>query len=116
MGAKAGEDKEGGGERKGEGGGWGNALSPRSSDANGVAQGARFGDRPKGFPRTARPDHDYAARADEPIEDRLPNIDRLDLGEVVKWPRAAGPFLAAAKLEVRLLVALYQAAKDFVCC
>ena len=36
--------------------------------------------------------------------------------EAVKWPRAAGPFLAAAKLEVRLLVALYQAAKDSVCC
>jgi hypothetical protein len=34
----------------------------------------------------------------------------------LKWPRAAGPFLAAAKLEVRLLVALYQAAKDSVCC
>ena len=34
----------------------------------------------------------------------------------MKWPRAAGPFLAAAKLEVRLLVALYQAAKDSVCC
>ena len=33
----------------------------------------------------------------------------------VKWPRAAGPFLAAAKLEVRLLVVLYQAAKDSVC-
>jgi hypothetical protein len=29
----------------------------------------------------------------------------------LKWPRAAGPFLAAAKLEVRLLVVLYQAAK-----
>ena len=35
---------------------------------------------------------------------------------LLKWPRAAGPFLAAAKLEVRLLVALYQAAKDSVCC
>ena len=34
----------------------------------------------------------------------------------LKSPRAAGPFLAAAKLEVRLLVALYQAAKDSVCC
>ena len=34
----------------------------------------------------------------------------------LKWPRAAGPFLAAAKLEVGLLVALYQAAKDSVCC
>ena len=34
----------------------------------------------------------------------------------LKWPRAAGPFLAAAKLEVRLLVVLYQAAKGSVCC
>ena len=35
---------------------------------------------------------------------------------VVKWPRAAGPFLAAVKLEGRLLVVLYQAAKGSVCC
>ncbi len=34
----------------------------------------------------------------------------------VKWPRAAGPFLAAVKLEGRLLVVLYQAAKGSVCC
>ncbi|MBV8422574.1 MAG: hypothetical protein JOZ26_21440 [Hyphomicrobiales bacterium] len=34
----------------------------------------------------------------------------------VKWPRAAGPYLAAAKLEERLLIVLYQAAKVFVCC
>ena len=34
----------------------------------------------------------------------------------LKWPRAAGPFLAAAKLEVRLRVVLYQAAKGCVCC
>jgi hypothetical protein len=34
----------------------------------------------------------------------------------MKWPRVAGPFLAAAKLEVRLLVVLYQAAKGSVCC
>src|SRR5208337_2796469 len=34
----------------------------------------------------------------------------------LKWPRAAGPFLAAAKLEVRLLVVLYHAAKGSVCC
>ena len=26
----------------------------------------------------------------------------------MKWPRAAGPFLAAAKLEVRLLIVLYS--------
>jgi len=32
----------------------------------------------------------------------------------VKWPRGAGPFLAAAKLEDRLLVVLYQAAKGCV--
>ena len=36
--------------------------------------------------------------------------------DAVKWPRAAGPFLAAAKLEERLLVVLYQAAKVSVCC
>jgi hippurate hydrolase len=30
---------------------------------------------------------------------------------VLKWPRAAGPFLAAVKLEGRLLVVLYQAAR-----
>ena len=36
--------------------------------------------------------------------------------KALKWPRAAGPFLAAAKLEVRLLVVLYQAAKGSVCC
>ena len=36
--------------------------------------------------------------------------------ELVKWPRAAGPFLAAVKLEDRLLVVLYQAAKGSVCC
>jgi hypothetical protein len=36
--------------------------------------------------------------------------------DLVKWPRVAGPFLAAAKLEVRLLVVLYQAAKGSVCC
>ena len=34
----------------------------------------------------------------------------------LKWPRAAGPFLAAVKLEDRLLVVLYQAAKGSVCC
>jgi hypothetical protein len=34
----------------------------------------------------------------------------------VKWPRAAGPYLAAVKLESRLLVVLYQAAKGSVCC
>ena len=35
----------------------------------------------------------------------------------VKWPRAAGPFLAAVRLEGRLLVVLYQAAKgSSVCC
>jgi hypothetical protein len=34
----------------------------------------------------------------------------------MKLPRAAGPYLAAAKLEDRLLVVLYQAAKGFVCC
>ena len=34
----------------------------------------------------------------------------------LKWPREAGPFLAAAKLEIRLLVVLYQAAKGSVCC
>jgi hypothetical protein len=34
----------------------------------------------------------------------------------LKWPRAAGPFLAAVKLEGRLLVVLYQAAKGSVCC
>jgi hypothetical protein len=32
----------------------------------------------------------------------------------VKWPRVAGPNLAAAELEVRLLVFLYQAAKGCV--
>ena len=34
----------------------------------------------------------------------------------MKWPRAAGPFLGAVKLEGRLLVVLYQAAKGSVCC
>ena len=34
----------------------------------------------------------------------------------LKWPRAAGPFLAAVKLEGRLLVVLYQAAKGSACC
>ena len=33
---------------------------------------------------------------------------------MVKWPREAGPVLAAAKLEDRLLVVVYQAAKGFV--
>jgi hypothetical protein len=36
--------------------------------------------------------------------------------QAVKWPRAAGPFLAAVKLEGRLLVVLYQAAKGCVRC
>ena len=36
--------------------------------------------------------------------------------ERLKWPREAGPFLAAVKLEGRLLVVLYQAAKGSVCC
>ena len=39
--------------------------------------------------------------------------DRLG---VLKWPRAAGPILAAVKLEGRLLVVLYQAAKGSFCC
>ena len=39
----------------------------------------------------------------------------VDRGQVLKWPRAAGPFLAAVKLEGRLLVVLYQAAKGSVC-
>ena len=34
----------------------------------------------------------------------------------VKWPRAAGPFMAAVKLEGRLLVVLYQAANGSFCC
>ena len=34
----------------------------------------------------------------------------------LKWPRVAGPFLAAVKLEGRLLVVLYQAAKGCVRC
>jgi hypothetical protein len=34
----------------------------------------------------------------------------------LKWPRAAGPFLVAAKFEICLLVVPYQAAKGSVCC
>jgi hypothetical protein len=41
---------------------------------------------------------------------------KVQRGWRVKWPRAAGPFLAAVKLEGRLLVVLYQAAKGSVCC
>jgi len=43
-------------------------------------------------------------------------VDVDGTGVVMKWPRAAGPFLAAVKLESRLLVVLYQAAKGSVCC
>jgi hypothetical protein len=58
-------------------------------------------------------------------EDRIAELSRregidqkslLPLVEGVKWPRVAGPFLVAVKLEGRLLVVLYQAAKDSVCC
>jgi hypothetical protein len=34
----------------------------------------------------------------------------------LKWPRAAGPFLSAVKLEGRLLVVLYQDAKGSLSC
>ena len=33
----------------------------------------------------------------------------------LKWPREAGPFLAAVKLESRLLIVLYHAARCSVC-
>ncbi len=43
-------------------------------------------------------------------------FDVGDLGAAkVKWPREAGPFLAAVKLESRLLIALYHAARCSVC-
>ena len=34
----------------------------------------------------------------------------------MKWPPRSGTVLAAVKLEGRLLVVLYQAAKGSVCC
>jgi polar amino acid transport system substrate-binding protein len=54
-------------------------------------------------------------RGDDALKDAINEAQRA-LVEDVKWPRVAGPFLAAAKLEVRLLVVLYQAAKGSVCC
>jgi len=44
------------------------------------------------------------------------NQSPLELHSSLKWPREAGPFLAAVKLEHRLLVVLYQAAKGSVWC
>ena len=52
------------------------------------------------------------------IDPSEPNneIARLATFSALKWPRAAGPFLAAVKLEGRLPVVLYQAAKGSGCC
>ena len=48
-------------------------------------------------------------------QEEQPDVSREPRERGLKWPREAGPILAAAKLEVRLLVVLYQAAKESVC-
>jgi len=51
----------------------------------------------------------HAGVADFSAEDLFGGIDFGDIFGM-KWPRAAGPFLAAVKWEGRLLVVLYQVA------
>jgi hypothetical protein len=58
---------------------------------------------------------DFVA-VDMPLANRFTIHILAAVAEYVKWPRVAGPFLAAVKLEGGLLVVLYQAAKGFVCC
>ncbi len=59
--------------------------------------------------------NDRVNHGPEILERRI-QLNMMRRRDDVKWPRAAGPFLAAVKLEGRLLVVLYQAAKGCVCC